>query len=1241
MRNYRGNSEPPNSCDSDDSDYHDRTTGLRRSGFPIKISGIAMGSQESLNSGEESGPALWEHALNKRRSVRSLKGASGSKMPMESANYGPFGFGMLTNMQKSKRGLGCNYSSARTKRSSSINNLVNAVEQSQEIGREDLPNTNHNNDNDNDNNNSTRHCSSNVSTRERQSSKYEISTSVLDHGEHDVAQNSQSIDFENFERRFVEPMQNLAFGAGGTVSEEISNIPRKQASEATIRTRNPSEDHLPKLEAMDQIRSSCMFQANNGYCDQADPTQRFQSIDQRSEKSNHTSSQVETSMVNKSDRCSWNTYSQSSESKEQFISHMDEHHSTTQIEGAKEMRSVHGSKSFENEIHTNLEQFSSVGNCSYESQTCDQEYKYLEELSDFSRKQESTSVEYVSSYEKSSCNEMVQETQNVARTQGKRQQQQQAQSSSQKSEIISITLQSREMNQFQQQELAKVLSQEASKVFRSKSKDSPETTTENDLTSPPPNCRQSPVPQDPPISSSCQEEPLPQRLSVKGRSSSSSHRSFDSKDDTQIQSESQGKHIPPPVPTTFCQQIDLGLNTDQLLVNNIENVFDDDDDNDEVQEVNPGDVNIHEPMIIQPLSNTPDQPRTMLFDEVTFPDEEANLPLPPYPELDQNQDMLQDVKHDILPRERLTVSKDECLIFDDLFEKLVDDEASDEDLKVKTRPSVSNSSYRESTVHESTFQESIGQRGLTSQRESNVQNSNTDEFGTNEPAVQKEAETKVEDPYTEMTSTGSFYRTDDVSEDCTQFTQTTESILLSYGFQREHDTLEKFIQPDSTESKDEDLTFFQLKDRFESSSSKLKEKRQRNLTIDYHDLAPSTWKWNGQIAKHVQGTCDSKDPLNSQKNNEQSIEGDGHHVDSLEEGLGQGLGIILDKLRNIETKLDEIKTMEQNIWYPELDMPTKESYLPEVGQTPTATLAFNKNDDKRSSVDPTWPDKDLDAISLCSNDQTSQTLIAHNGLENEDNEDALSVADTIPADDILENANVIVTTPETVRASPMKEFAKFAVDISSLATSDDEEDTTTERNARIEELAKKIMAEKQQLQKIESQERQLAHAKDDLDTVSEGSEDEDEDHKVSERKFQNIGITIRRRRTRSASRDRSLAKIRYCWRCHQTGHENFDCTAELHPGNWCPRCLENTHWEDGCWVNEQQIFCTICTLPGHLPCVHETSDFRQRKLIVETFGWLAFKDWFREPDFWSWWNISGYTNVPLYKLMQHNRTKDE
>ena len=30
-----------------------------------------------------------------------------------------------------------------------------------------------------------------------------------------------------------------------------------------------------------------------------------------------------------------------------------------------------------------------------------------------------------------------------------------------------------------------------------------------------------------------------------------------------------------------------------------------------------------------------------------------------------------------------------------------------------------------------------------------------------------------------------------------------------------------------------------------------------------------------------------------------------------EEGLGHGLGLIIDKLKNIETKLDELKTLDQ------------------------------------------------------------------------------------------------------------------------------------------------------------------------------------------------------------------------------------------------------------------------------------------------------------------------------------------
>ena len=62
---------------------------------------------------------------------------------------------------------------------------------------------------------------------------------------------------------------------------------------------------------------------------------------------------------------------------------------------------------------------------------------------------------------------------------------------------------------------------------------------------------------------------------------------------------------------------------------------------------------------------------------------------------------------------------------------------------------------------------------------------------------------------------------------------------------------------------------------------------------------------------------------------------------------------------------------------------------------------------------------------------------------------------------------------------------------------------------------------------------------------------------------------------------------------------------------WCPRCLETTHWEDQCWVEATAVICHVCNLPGHLPCIHQATDFRQRKLVIDTFGWLPFKEWFQ------------------------------
>ena len=57
------------------------------------------------------------------------------------------------------------------------------------------------------------------------------------------------------------------------------------------------------------------------------------------------------------------------------------------------------------------------------------------------------------------------------------------------------------------------------------------------------------------------------------------------------------------------------------------------------------------------------------------------------------------------------------------------------------------------------------------------------------------------------------------------------------------------------------------------------------------------------------------------------------------------------------------------------------------------------------------------------------------------------------------------------------------------------------------------------------------------------------------------------------------------------------------------RCLATDHWLDQCRVTTDTL-CTVCYIPGHLPSIHQANNFRQRKLVIDTFGWLAFKDWF-------------------------------
>jgi len=122
--------------------------------------------------------------------------------------------------------------------------------------------------------------------------------------------------------------------------------------------------------------------------------------------------------------------------------------------------------------------------------------------------------------------------------------------------------------------------------------------------------------------------------------------------------------------------------------------------------------------------------------------------------------------------------------------------------------------------------------------------------------------------------------------------------------------------------------------------------------------------------------------------------------------------------------------------------------------------------------------------------------------------------------------------------------------------------------------------------------------------------------------------------------DNQIGKTRYCWRCHQPGHDSWECEEDVPPDEWCARCLETDHWEDECWVLSASVLCPICSVPGHLPAIHQATDYRQRKLVIDTFGWLSFKEWFQDLNFRSWWNCSGFTGVPLYKIMMRNNSKD-
>ena len=89
----------------------------------------------------------------------------------------------------------------------------------------------------------------------------------------------------------------------------------------------------------------------------------------------------------------------------------------------------------------------------------------------------------------------------------------------------------------------------------------------------------------------------------------------------------------------------------------------------------------------------------------------------------------------------------------------------------------------------------------------------------------------------------------------------------------------------------------------------------------------------------------------------------------------------------------------------------------------------------------------------------------------------------------------------------------------------------------------------------------------------------------------------------------------------------------------CPRCMEWDHWEDTCWTNltsEDRLECQICLQLGHSSAVHEATDFKQKRAIVDVLGWEPFKEWFYGNEFRSWWQLNGCVGVPLYRLYRRN-----
>lgn len=452
----------------------------------------------------------------------------------------------------------------------------------------------------------------------------------------------------------------------------------------------------------------------------------------------------------------------------------------------------------------------------------------------------------------------------------------------------------------------------------------------------------------------------------------------------------------------------------------------------------------------------------------------------------------------------------------------------------------------------------------------------------------------------------------------------TKTSEIEEGFATTGNIREDFEETKSETVERQTSIFLTEMEESERAQSKVQNKRERNRTIDYHSLPSLYWEasvQNYHERQYVETEQEKTEP------DDQLTEDDKGRIDLAKDGLS----LILKKLQEIESKLDNLPKK-----------PSQAQENPSVGATQTPEprrLSLPGRFTSSSLPDLTAGLENLRSKCEAEGGVEIESLGPESGLSSNCSTPTLMEIKNLRKEagyesdsTVLQDSDceaIIDEKSETEDRESYRAFNLNIMEISDLESSEDED--AEERTRRIEQMAAAM-----NLMNTESSTRR-AELNMDIDTLSERSEDETEKLETKQPKSRSRRPSGR---VRSMSRERSVAKIRYCWRCHKAGHENWQCREDVQPGGWCPRCLETSHWEDECWVEASAVTCPVCNLPGHLPCIHQATDFRQRKLVIDTFGWLPFKEWFQDLTFRSWWNCSGYTGVPLYKILQRNPEQD-